>query len=435
LTTFWYFKYYSKSLAAFISCCFVEHVKQESKRWLVVATLFAAVLLVGGSGYNTVPVFLPVLVKQFGWSRARVSMLPSALAASAGAGYVIVGWLLDRIDARYVMVAGALIAALAFLTASQAHSFEPMVCAYLLLGLGIAASTLIPASLVVANWFEARRGLAMGIVMSGASVGGLLMTTFAVQATARWGWRAAYIGLSLPIYIFLVPMLLSVIQNRPDESKTINVLVPSAELDGFETGEAVRTRTFWMIIVAQFCFSFSGSGIVVHLVAYLIEVGYSAGTAAIIMGLVFGLNAVRKIFLGSLADLVGARMALAVNFLLEAIALLLALNVNSVFVLALFVPVLGSVLGAPIALVPLLIAESVGLKRFGSVSGLVGIASTLGAILGPVAVGHVFDVTASYANALILFSAVAFIGGLATIACRSYRSERLRIPITALVVG
>ena len=68
-------------------------------------------------------------------------------------------------------------------------------------------------------------------------------------------------------------------------------------------------------------------------------------------------------------------------------------------------------------------------------SGLVGIASTFGAILGPVIVGRVFDITASYAIALILFSAVAFAGAFATLACRTYRIERLRAPVPALVAG
>lgn len=194
----------------------------------------------GGSGYNTVPVFLPVLVKQFGWSRARVSMLPSVLAASAGLGYVIVGWLLDRVAARYVMVVGALIAGLALIGASRAASFTPMMVAYTLLGLGISGATLIPASFVVANWFEARRGLAMGIVAAGASAGGMLMTVFAVHTIGRWGWRVAYIGLALPIFLILVPLLVSVVRNHPAESDTHSVSTSGAELEGFETGEALR---------------------------------------------------------------------------------------------------------------------------------------------------------------------------------------------------
>lgn len=363
-------------------------------------------------------------------------MLPSVLAASAGIGYIIVGWLLDRVAARYVMVVGALIAGLAFIAASRAGSFAPMVVAYALLGLGIAGATLIPASLVVANRFEARRGLVMGIVAAGASAGGMLMTLFAAHAIGSWGWRIAYFGLALPIFLILVPLLILVVRNRLPESDTRSLPVKgSGRLEGFEIGEAVRTRSFWMIIVAQLCFSLSVSGVVVHLVAYLREVGYSAGGAALIMGLIFGLNALGKVCIGSFADMVGARIALFGNFVLEAIALLLALLARNAVVLIIFVPVLGSVLGAPIALIPLLIAECTGLKRFGSLSGLVGIASTIGAILGPVIVGRVFDITASYASALILFSGVAFAGALATLACRTYRTERLRTPVTALVAG
>jgi len=83
----------------------------------------------------------------------------------------------------------------------------------------------------------------------------------------------------------------------------------------------------------------------------------------------------------------------------------------------------------------LLIAESVGLKRFGSISGLVGIASTVGAILGPVFVGRIFDLTANYASAFIFFSAVAFTGAVATLACTSYRTEQDGARLPAFVSG
>jgi MFS family permease len=140
-------------------------------------------------------------------------------------------------------------------------------------------------------------------------------------------------------------------------------------------------------------------------------VGYLASVAALRMGLIFGLYAIGKIFLGFLADQIGPRTTLAANFVVEAIALLLALRIQNVAVAVLF----GFVFGAPIALVPLLIVESVGLKRFGSISGLTAIAMTGGAVLGPIVAGRVFDVTKSYAPALVLFSAVALVGALATI--------------------
>src|SRR5208337_2912335 len=108
---------------------------QERRGWLMVASLFLVLLLVFGGGYNTVPVFLPALLRAFpAWSHQRVSILPSVLATSAGISVLPVGWLVDRIEARVVMVIGALSAGLAFLIASQSDALAPMIAAYLLLG-------------------------------------------------------------------------------------------------------------------------------------------------------------------------------------------------------------------------------------------------------------------------------------------------------------
>src|SRR5690349_10857091 len=138
--------------------------QQERRGWLIVTSLFIVLLLVFGSGYNTVAVFVPALLKAFPHcSRAEVALLPSVLALSASISVLPIGWLLDRVEARIVMVFGAVAAGAAFLVASRANSLLPMMGAYLLVGIGISAATVLPGSLVLANWFEARRGLAIGI--------------------------------------------------------------------------------------------------------------------------------------------------------------------------------------------------------------------------------------------------------------------------------
>ena len=58
--------------------------RQERQSWLIVAGLFVTNLIVFGGGYNTAGVFFPPLLKEFGWSRTQVSILPSVLAAAAG---------------------------------------------------------------------------------------------------------------------------------------------------------------------------------------------------------------------------------------------------------------------------------------------------------------------------------------------------------------
>src|SRR5882672_4533755 len=209
---------------------------QERQGWFVVASLFVTLFLIFGSGYNTTGVFFTPLLKYFGWTRARLSVLSTALALSAGLSVPLIGWLLDRIEARIVMAAGAVAAGSGFLLASTANAFGPMVFAYILLGLGIAAATLLPCAIVVANWFGARRGAALGITMAGTSLGGMVMTLVADRAISSNGWRAGYITLAVPMFVIVIPLVLLMVRTRPSGG-TRSVADTADELPGLEVRE------------------------------------------------------------------------------------------------------------------------------------------------------------------------------------------------------
>jgi sugar phosphate permease len=403
--------------------------QRERQGWFIVAGLFATLLLVFGSGYNTVPVFLPALLRGFpNWSRAQVSLLPSMLALSAGLSVLPVGWLIDRVEARIVMIAGAILAASSFLIASRVHSLTPMMGAYLVLGLGISAGTILPASLVLANWFTARRGLAMGIAMSGSTMGGMVMTLVASHVIQHWGWRAAYVTLAVPMIAIVVPLVFFLVRSRPPGDVKMTVAEGAGVLEGFETGEALRTRSFWMIVIAQFAFAFTAAGAAIHMVAYLEGVGYKASAAAFAMSLIFGFAALGKVVMGFLADRLTARRALALNFAIQAGGLALAFGVARPGMIFAFVPIYGMTVAAPLMLLPLVVAESLGIRRYGVLSGLTGLSQTFGAMVGPIVAGRVFDVTKSYGAAFDLFIAVLIAGAIAAWSCRSYAAEKSRMP-------
>src|ERR1700730_2744139 len=234
--------------------------QQERQGWVLVGGLFVALLLIFGSGYNTAPIFLPALIKFFGWKRAEVSLLPSALAASAGVSVIVVGWLLDRFEARVVMIAGALMSGTAFIIASRVNSIGPMIGAYVLLGVGsLPAPYCPPASFVIANWFGARRGLAMGFAIAGTSAGGFVMTLVASSVIRGFGLRAAALALAAPMFVVVIPLVLALVRSRPPGAVKMTVAERAQTLEGFETGAALRTRSFWMILLAHFCFAFAAS--------------------------------------------------------------------------------------------------------------------------------------------------------------------------------
>lgn len=396
---------------------------RERQGWLIVASLFVTLLVVFGGGYNTFGVFLPPLVHEFHWSREEVSKLPSVLALAGGFSAPLVGLVLDRLEARFVIVVGALCAGLAFLGASHAHSFHWLAGSYLLLGVGVGCSTLLPCSFVVANWFEERRGLAMGVTFAGTSLGGMIMTLVASHAIAAGGWRLGYLVLALPALLLVAPLVLLTVRSRPPGEKPGGPPRSREDLPGLVVRSALRTRSFWMIAIAQFCFSFAAAGAAAHLIAYLIGLGYAATRAALVMALIFGLTSVGKLAVGVLADRLGGRLALAACFLVAAGGFLLVLGASRVPVLAVCVLLLGLTFGAPLVLVPMVITQSLGLRNFGGIAGLTGMLGTLGAASGPPVAGRIFDATGSYVHAFLLFFGLVVVGAVAATACRSLARE------------
>jgi MFS family permease len=397
---------------------------QERRRWFMVASLFLVLLLVFGGGYNTVPVFLPALLRAFpGWSHQRVSILPSVLAASAGLSVFPVGWLIDRVEARVLMVAGGLAAGLSFMIASQADSLTTLTAAYLLLGVGISAGTVLPAAYVIANWFNARRGMAMGIAYSGSTVGGMVMTLIAGWFIRNQGWRIAYRAIGLPMIVVAVPLIAVAVRSRPGGARSIVTAAP-AELPGFDASTALHTRSFWMIVLANFFFAFSAAGSLIHMVTHLERIGYRNEQAALATSLIFGCAALGKVLLGLLADRITARRALLLTFCVQAAGISLVFAAATTLMAGVFVVVYGLSVAAPLMLLPLLTAESLGLKRFGLLVGYAGVAQTVGAALGPLVAGRIFDQSGSYTSAFELFIVINLLGAVAAWTCRSYEQAR-----------
>jgi MFS family permease len=182
----------------------------------------------------------------------------------------------------------------------------------------------------------------------------------------------------------------------------------------------VGTRSFWLIAGAGFLFAFIVYGILTHLVVYLLGVGYRPAVAAIVLSLTLGLNAVGKVLFGVLADGIGARSSLALAFAIIACGIIFLFGSRETTGLAIFLLVYGPAWGAPLMLLPLITIESVGLKHYASVGGILRVAEAAGAMIGPVALGRIFDLTNSYRPAFGLCIFCAAIGAAATLGCRKF---------------
>ncbi|HXW83121.1 MAG TPA: MFS transporter [Candidatus Binataceae bacterium] len=403
---------------------------REREAWIVAACVFVTLFLVWGGGVNTGPVFLPPLLKYFGWTRAKVSTLGSAGALIAGVCGPLVGWLVDRIDARRVMLLGAIIVGLGFLAASRTDSYSALLAANLTVAVGVTAATLIPASLVIASWFGERRGLAMGLTFAGTSLGGAVMIVVANKAIAFGGWRAGYVAMALPMLLIVAPLVLFKVRGGPlmhAAEPTVQARPAPVEIPGVELSEALRTRSFWLISIAEFFYACAIGGLLVHLVVYLIGAGYTATFAASSLSMIYLMSTLGKLSIGPSADRVSPRAVLSLVFGGAALGTVLLMAAGHGVLLAGFIVFVGIASGTPLVLLPLVFIQSLGLKRLGSIQGVAGIGATIGAAIGPVAAGRIFDVSGSYAIAFSVFAVMWFGAALAIYGCLPLEEEVARL--------
>lgn len=408
---------------------------RERRGWAIVAGFFLAEFFILGSGYDTAGVFFTPLLKDFGWSRTQLSMLTSAISLTAAVMGPGIGWLIDSIESKWVVTIGAGLCGLAFVIASTAHSFAWMVSAYALLGVGAAASAMTPCYYVISNWFDERRGLAMTLAITGIEIGGTVMALVASYVIAHAGWRTAYLTLAAPVFLVVVPVMVLLVRSRPESGQTAAAGAPAMHgahgaparvqsLEGLEVGAALRERSFWLIAVSYLIYAFGATALIVHLVPYLIGIGFTAERGAVVLSVMLAFNTIGKPSFGALADRFGIRLMYALNLLAVGLGFLFLLYARHPSMLTLFVVVYGLSCGAPIALMPTILADSVGLRRYGSLSGLLVTLGVIGSAAGPIAAGVVFDRIGSYMGIFEFFTVALLVASALPFGCVSFRDRR-----------
>ncbi len=409
---------------------------RERQGWIIVGAIFVTMFFIWG-GINCGAVFFVPVLKTFGWTRAKLSVAVSIGWITGGAAGPLIGLIADRVNPKKMMIVGATITGLLWLGLSRATTFSEFLAINGLFGICVGASTSIPTTLIIAGWFQNRRGLAMGIAFSGATLGGAAMTMVASYAIQSGGWRFGYLTLALPILIVVVPAIIIFVQTtksadarnaangRTDADSRARAAAPPIVLPGLELAQARRTRSFWLVCLVQMLAGLS-TGMGAHFIAYLTGIGYTATLAATAVSLFLIGTTAGTLLGGPLADRTGARIAMVVTFSFASLGMLGLLGASHVLALGLNILAGGFAAGALAVQMPLVMIESFGIKRLGSVLGITGVFYTFGAFVSPIVTGRIFDVTGSYAIAISAFLAMFAMCAVAMLGMRPLEREQER---------
>ena len=356
----------------------------------------------------TLGLFIKPLNQDFGWDRASISAAGGLAALSSAIAIPFVGWLIDRWGIRPVLlpiiVLSAASIALIALTPNSVGVFMLLFAITGLLGSGQGP---LGYAKCVSAWFDDRRGLALGITMSGIGLGAALVPQYAQWLISNFGWRTAYVGLGLLTLMVAFPAVFLFI-NEPGKEKATTGLprVPLSasenRLPDLEVREALGGRRFWLIACALMLVSTVTQGMVVHTVPLLTDKGYSPETAATLM-IAVGLSTMAgRLLSGYLVDKIFAPFVAASFFLLPCLGIYL---LDSALSPVAGIISLGLASGTEIDMIGFLTSRYFGMKRFGQLYGYLFASFVVGSAFGPYMMGLAFERLHSYEPALWSFGA------------------------------
>jgi predicted MFS family arabinose efflux permease len=371
--------------------------------WVVGASMLAMSAGAGPLGMASFGLLMLPLQQEFGWSRAELSWSLTLLNAASAFSLILVGRLVDIKGARAVILPCFALMALCLVAIPLLVSeIWHLWALFLLMGIVGAATNSVTYVPVLSAWFNRRRGLALGLAMSGFGAGYAYVPVLVQAMIERVGWRGAYVGLSLIVVLVAIPAVYWLLIEKPQDrgmaadGVALDDRAAAEAPSGLTTGQALRTREFWLLTLIFSLMTTIMYGLFTHLVPMLGDRGVSPGVAAIVastMGLTtFG----GRILVGFIVDEIFGPVVLFCIVMLAAAGILvlsLGLTGPMMFVAA---ALIGTTIGAEADLLAYLASRYFGTRSLATIFGFQVAAYMGGVALGPAVFGMGYEVSQSY---------------------------------------
>ena len=346
-------------------------------------------------------VFLVPMQDELGWSTAELTGAYSLGLVVSGLLAVPVGRWLDRRGPRALMSVGSALTVLVLVGWSRVESLPLFYGLFALAGAAMAATLYEPAFAVVAAWFHHRRSAALLVV---TALGGLASVAFIPLSgllVASYGWRHALLVLALIVALTALPAHAILLRRGPDaEHEHRDPRAAAAEADRARS-EALRSRSFRWLTACLVLVTLGRVAVIVHLVAYLAERGYTLTEAAFAAGAVGILQVLGRLLVTALSGVLPERVTYAGIFVAQGAAVLLLLltqgtGAGATAAVIAFVVVFGFGFGLPELLRATLVGEFYGTRRYAGINGVLALFVTGARAAAPFAAGALRTFTGSY---------------------------------------
>ena len=403
--------------------------------WYIVATCFFIAFLTVGVK-NAFGIFVIPMSEEFGWTRTTISLAAASGFLINGITQPFLGHLFDRIGGRRVIVVGlVLIGIFTLLLSLTFHILFMLIVFSFLLSTALSGPSLTNTMALISKWFKRRRATAISINTVGTSIGGLILVPFAMYFLQATGWRMTWLILGLLILLLAVPLALLFIRENPEALG----LLPDGDKEYQEQAEyekredrlgefevdhwikSFRSAPMWQLSAAYVVCGVTTGMISTHFVPFAIERGISPGKAALIFGLMMGLNSLGGIGAGVLSDKFGRKNVLAAVYLLRGIGYVMLVCIPSSLGMWAFAIAAGFSWVASVPLTSALTADVYGLRVLATISGITFLCHQVGSFIMVLLAGVLFDLTGSYTLPFAIAGSLLFPAALAAYTIKEKR--------------
>lgn len=347
--------------------------------------------------------FLINLQDTFGWSRGQISLSLTVFIGVLIATLPFVGGLLDRYGARRLLLVSIPAYALALMSlAWLGNSLTQLYATFAVLALLSAGTQSLTYITLLSNWFDRRRGLAIGLCMAGFGGGYIIVPQFVQWLIVHHGWRSAYVGLGVLALVGAFLPALAWIRSPPPRAPVEAHAQGPASTEGMTVGAALRTREFWVLATVFILASLTLNGIQSQIVPLLVGDGMAPAAAALMLSAIGVGSCPGRILAGYLMDRIFAPRVVLCFFLLSVFGLgVLILGGGTLWILLAAICI-GLSLGAENDAMGYIAGRYFGLRSFGRIYSLLLCAYLTGSAIGPYVLAVSYDATGSYTRGLLV---------------------------------
>jgi MFS family permease len=389
--------------------------------WRIVAAAFLILFTAYGAQY-CFGVFFNALLEEFHWTRASLAGAFSLYVF----GYCVAGFpagrLSDTLGPRRVIAAGGVLLGGAMAAMALVHAlWQPYLFYGVVAALGMGTAY-VPCNSTVVRWFSARRGLAMGLANTGASLGTLVLPPVAELTVSALGWRGAYVVLGLAV--LCVVNAVAPLMRRDPASLGLH---PDGALEpppvprdggGLALAAALRRGSFWLLGAAYTATWLPVFIPLVHLVPFARDLGHPRLAAAGAVSAIGAGALAGRLVMGWISDRLGRRATIAASMLLQAAAFLAFTAARDLPALYATAFLFGYSYGAITTLLPAIVGDFFGHEHAGTLVGFLFMLAGTTSAAGPLAAGAIYDATGTYRPAWLMSALCNLVGFVLVLACR-----------------